>query len=62
MQEGQGEGMEGGPVLMLRGHTLRHLVPKGAAIRKAKAAHFEQAMADAARERRGIWPLTKLAK
>ncbi len=33
---------------------LEALGAKGAAIRKAKAAHFRQAVADAARGRRGI--------
>jgi hypothetical protein len=41
---------------------LEALSAKGMAIRKAKAAHFKQAVADAARGRRGIWPLAKWAK
>ncbi len=35
---------------------------KREAIKKAIAAHFKQAVADAARGRRGIWPLAKWAK
>ncbi len=38
---------------------LEALNVKGEAIRKAKAAHFKQAVADAAKERKGIWPLVK---
>ncbi len=38
---------------------LEALIAKGAAIRKAKAAHFKQAVAEAARGRRGIWSLAK---
>ncbi len=34
---------------------LEALSVKGAAIRKAKAAHFKQAVADAPRGRRRIW-------
>ncbi len=41
---------------------LEALIAKGEAIRKAKAAHFKQAVAEAARGRRGIWPLAKWAK
>jgi hypothetical protein len=35
---------------------------KREAIKKAKAAHFKQAVANAARGRRGVWPLAKWAK
>jgi hypothetical protein len=38
------------------------LCAKREAIKKAKAAHFKQAVADTARGRRGIWPLAKWAK
>jgi hypothetical protein len=38
---------------------LEALNAKREAIRIAKAAHFEQAVAKAARERTGIWPLAK---
>jgi hypothetical protein len=38
---------------------LDALSTKRSAIRKAKAAHFKQAVAAAARGRRGIWPLAK---
>jgi hypothetical protein len=41
---------------------LKALSAKGVAIRQAKAACFKQAVADAARGRRGIWPLAKWAK
>jgi hypothetical protein len=41
---------------------LEALSAKGEVIRKAKAAHFKQAVAEAARGRRGIWPLAKWAK
>ncbi len=41
---------------------LEALNAKGEAIRKAKAVHFKQAVAEAARGRRGIWPLAKWAK
>jgi hypothetical protein len=41
---------------------LEALNAKGEAIKKAKAAHFKQAVAEAARGRRGIWPLAKWAK
>jgi hypothetical protein len=38
------------------------LCAKREAIKKAKAVHFKQAVADAAKVRRGIWPLAKWAK
>jgi hypothetical protein len=41
---------------------LEALNAKGEAIRKAKAAHFKQAVAEAARGRSGIWPLAEWAK
>jgi hypothetical protein len=41
---------------------LEALNAKGEAIRKAKAAYFKQAVAKAARGRRGNWPLAKCAK
>jgi hypothetical protein len=41
---------------------LEALCAKKEAIRKAKAAHFRQAVAEAARGRRGIWLLAKWAK
>ncbi len=34
-----------------------HIGPRQEAVRKAKAAHFKQAVADAASGRKGIWPL-----
>jgi hypothetical protein len=36
---------------------LEALNAKGEALRKAKAAHFKQAVAEAARGRKGIWLL-----
>jgi hypothetical protein len=41
---------------------LNALSAIGSAIRKAKATHFNLAVADAARRRRGIWPLAKWSK
>jgi hypothetical protein len=41
---------------------LEALSAKGLAIQKAKALHFKQAVANAARGRRAIWPLAKWAK
>jgi DMSO/TMAO reductase YedYZ molybdopterin-dependent catalytic subunit len=35
---------------------------KGEAIKRAKAAHFKQAVANAARGSQGIWPLAKWVK
>jgi hypothetical protein len=41
---------------------LEALSAKRSAIGKAKAAQFKQAVAEAARGRKGIWPLAKWAK
>jgi hypothetical protein len=41
---------------------LEALSAKMAAIKKAIAAHFKQAMADAGRRRKGMWPLAKCAR
>jgi hypothetical protein len=41
---------------------LEALCAKGEANKKAKDAHFKQAVAEAARGRKGIWPLAKWAK
>ncbi len=41
---------------------LEALNAKGGAFKKAKAMHFKQAVAEAARKRKGIWPLAKWAR
>jgi hypothetical protein len=55
------EGPEGGTigVHVLRLGGLEALNAKGEAIKRAKAAHFKQDVADAARGSRSIWPLAK---
>jgi hypothetical protein len=51
-----------GPCANARGAYLEAPSAKGTAIKVAKAVNFKQAVADAARKRRSIWPLAKWAK